>query len=188
MRRTVTTLAVSVLALLLVGLLVFGVLQTSDDSSLDQAVARGEQPVAHDAALPLLDGDGTKSLADLRAGEGYVIVNFFASWCGPCEAEAPLLNRLQRRLAGRGTVVGVAWNDLSEDALGFVREHDVRYPILRDVDRSFGDAYEVKAVPETFVIDPRGRIVALSRSELTSDWVETTLDPLLASGSGRRRG
>jgi cytochrome c biogenesis protein CcmG, thiol:disulfide interchange protein DsbE len=189
MRRTVTTLAVSILALLLVGLLVFGVLQTGDDSSLDQALARGEQPVAHDTALPLLDGEGTRSLADFRSGgDGYVVVNFFASWCGPCAAEAPLLNRLQHRLAGHGTVVGVAWNDLSEDALGFVREHGVRYPILRDVDRSFGDAYDVKGVPETFVLDPRGRLVALNRSQLTADWIETTLDPLLASGSGRRRG
>lgn len=183
MRRTATTLAVSVLALLLVGLLVFGVLQTGDDSSLDQAVARGERPVAHDAALPLLDGAGTRRLADFRGKDGYVIVNFFASWCGPCAAEAPLLNRLQRRLAGQGTVVGIAWNDLSDDARGFVREHDVRYPTLRDVDREFGDAYDVTGVPETFVLDARGRIVALNRSELTQDWIDTTLDPLLASGA-----
>jgi cytochrome c biogenesis protein CcmG/thiol:disulfide interchange protein DsbE len=52
MRRTATTLAVSTLALLLVGLLVFGVLQTGDDSSIDQAIARGEHPIAHDASLP----------------------------------------------------------------------------------------------------------------------------------------
>lgn len=185
MRRTATTLAVSVLALLLVGLLVFGVLQTSDDSSLDQAVARGERPVAHDASLPPLGGGAARALADYRR-DGYVVLNFFASWCGPCAAEAPLLNRLQRRLAGRGTVVGVAWNDLSDDAQAFVREHDVRFPTLRDVDRSFGDAYDVKAVPETFVIDPRGRIVALSRSQLTQRWVEAAVDPLIAPG--RERG
>jgi cytochrome c biogenesis protein CcmG/thiol:disulfide interchange protein DsbE len=95
MRRTVTTLAVSVLALLLVGLLVFGVLQTGDDSSIDQALARGQHPVAHDAPLPLLDGGGSRALADYR-GDGYVVVNFFASWCEPCSEEAPLLNRLQR--------------------------------------------------------------------------------------------
>jgi cytochrome c biogenesis protein CcmG/thiol:disulfide interchange protein DsbE len=184
MRRTASTLAVAVLALLLVGLLVFGVLQTSDDSSLDQALARGEQPIAHDAALPQLDGDAARTLADFRK-DGFVVLNFFASWCGPCAAEAPLLNRLQRRLAGRGTVVGIAWNDLSGDARAFVREHDVRYPILRDVDRSFGDAYDVKAVPETFVIDPRGRVVALSRSELAPDWIAATVEPLIA-GRARR--
>jgi cytochrome c biogenesis protein CcmG/thiol:disulfide interchange protein DsbE len=185
MRRTVTTLAASVLALLLVGLLVFGVLQTGDDSSLDQAVARGERPPAHDTALPLLDGGGSsRRLADYHGG--WLVVNFFASWCGPCADEASLLKALQRRLAGRGTIVGVAWNDASADTRDFVREHGVRYPIVRDVDRSFGDAYGVNGVPETFVIDPRGRIVALDRSQLTPKWIATAIDPLIASR--RRRG
>jgi len=183
MRRTVTTLAASVLALLLVGLLVFGVLQTGDDSSIDQAVARGERPPAHDAALPLLAGGGSRRLADYR-GDGYVVVNFFASWCAPCADEAPLLNRLQRRLAGRGTVVGVAWNDATDDARAFVREHGLRYPVLRDVDGAFADAYGVKGMPETFVLDPRGRIVALQRSELTPQWVTAAVDPLLALQDG----
>ena len=103
-------------------------LQTADDSSIDQAVARGEHPASRTTpSLPLLDGGGARTLADYR-GDGYVVVNFFASWCEPCAEEAPLLNRLQRRLAGRGTVVGVAWNDASEDARGFVREHGVDYP------------------------------------------------------------
>jgi cytochrome c biogenesis protein CcmG/thiol:disulfide interchange protein DsbE len=184
MRRTVTTLTVSVLALLLVGLLVFGVLQTGDDSSIDQALARGEHPIAHDAPLPLLDGAGNRTLADYR-GDGFVIVNFFASWCEPCSEEAPLLNRLQRRLAGRGTVIGVAWNDTTDDTRAFVRAHDVRYPVLRDVDRDFGDAYGVRGMPETFVLDRRGRIVALQRSQLTSKWIAATLDPLLASTTPR---
>jgi cytochrome c biogenesis protein CcmG, thiol:disulfide interchange protein DsbE len=166
MRRTVTTLAASLLALLLVGLLVFGVLQTGDDSSLDQALAQGRHPLAHDAALPALDGGAGRTLASFR-GEGYVVVNFFASWCGPCADEAPLLDRLQRRLAGRGTVVGVAWNDATGDTRRFVRAHAVRYPVLRDVDGSFARAYGVTGVPETFVLDARGRVVALNRSELT---------------------
>jgi cytochrome c biogenesis protein CcmG/thiol:disulfide interchange protein DsbE len=183
MRRTVSTIAVALLALLLVGLLVFGVLQTGDDSSLDQAVARGEHPLAHDAALPLLDDSGTRRLADYRGR--WLVVNFFASWCGPCAVEAPLLNGLQRRLAGRGTIVGIAWNDASDDTRDFVRENGIRYPILRDVDRGFGDAYDVKGVPETFVVDPHGRIVALNRSQLTSRWIASAIDPLIASKAPR---
>jgi cytochrome c biogenesis protein CcmG, thiol:disulfide interchange protein DsbE len=182
-RRIVSAIAVSVLALLLVGLLVFGVLQTSDGSSLDQAVARGERPVAHDAALPLLDGGGARRLADYRGR--WVVVNFFASWCGPCAVEAPLLTRLQHRLAGRGTIVGVAWNDASSDTRDFVQQHGIDYPVVRDVDRSFGDAYGVKGVPETFVLDPRGRVVALNRSELTSRWIATAIDPLIAAKAAR---
>lgn len=177
MRRIVPAVAVSVVALALVALLVFGVLQTSSDDSLDQAVARGERPLAHDAGLPRLDGDGTARLADFRGG--WVVVNFFASWCEPCRTEAPLLNRLQRRLAGRGTIVGVAWNDTVEAARGFVREERVAYPVLRDVDGAFARAYGVSAVPETFVLDARGRIVALNRSELTERWIASVLDPLI---------
>lgn len=184
MRRLVTTLAAFAVALLLVGLLVFGVLQTGDDSSIDQALARGQHPLAHDAALPPLAGGARRTLASYRR-DGYVVVNFFASWCLPCADEAPMLRRMQRQLAGHGTVVGVAWNDATEDTARFVRDNAIRYPVLRDVDGSFAGAYGVKAMPETFVIDPRGRIVALSRGELTQRWVASALDPLVAR-AGRR--
>jgi cytochrome c biogenesis protein CcmG/thiol:disulfide interchange protein DsbE len=182
MRRTVTTLAAFAVALLLVALLVKGVLLTSDNSSIDQALARGEHPVAHDASLPLLDGGGSRTLADYR-GDGYVVVNFFASWCPPCEEEAPLLNRLQRHLAGHGTIVGVAWNDLAGDTRGFVSAHGLRYPILRDVGGGFAKAYGVKGMPETFVLDSRGRIVAAQRTEITPRWIAATIDPLISSGT-----
>ncbi|MBS1868904.1 MAG: TlpA family protein disulfide reductase [Actinobacteria bacterium] len=185
MRRTLTTLVAAVLALLLVGLLVFGVLQTGDDSSIDQALARGEHPLAHDASLPLLDGGGSRTLADYRSRGGWVVVNFFASWCEPCSEEAPLLNRLQHRLAGRGTIVGVAWNDATGDTRSFVREHRIAYPVLRDVNGTFAAAYGVKGMPETFVIDARGRIVALQRSQLVPTWIASAVDPLLARGAQR---
>jgi cytochrome c biogenesis protein CcmG, thiol:disulfide interchange protein DsbE len=179
MRRIAATAVISALALALVALLVFGVLQTSDDTSLDQAVARGERPAAHDARLPLLEENGASTLADLGGG-GYVVVNFFASWCHPCIAEAALLNELQRKLAGRGTIVGVSWNDSSDDARAFADRHGVGFPIVRDVDGDFAQAYGVTALPETFVIDPEGRVVALKRSELTADWIEAEIEPLIA--------
>jgi cytochrome c biogenesis protein CcmG, thiol:disulfide interchange protein DsbE len=185
MRRTVTTLLASVLALLLVGLLVFGVLQTGDDSSIDQALARGEHPPAHDAALPPLDGGAKRTLGSYRADGGWVVVNFFASWCDPCAAEAPTLARLQRRLAGHGTIVGVAWNDATSDTRAFVREHGIGFPVMRDVDGAFAKAYGVTGMPETFVVDPHGRIVALRRSPLTPAWIAATIDPLLARGTRR---
>lgn len=180
MRRTVTTLAACLVALLLVGLLVFGVLQTGDDSSIDQALARGEHPIAHDAALPALAGSGARRLADFRTHGGYVVVNFFASWCNPCAEEAPALSRLQRTLAGHGTVVGVAWNDAIDDTSAFVRRFSLRYPVLRDVDGTFAKAYGVQGMPETFVIDPHGRIVALQRTVIDDRWIAATIDPLIA--------
>jgi cytochrome c biogenesis protein CcmG, thiol:disulfide interchange protein DsbE len=178
MRRLALPGLAALLAGALVALLVFGVLQASESTSLDEAVAKGKQPVAHDAKLPLLEGRGTKTLADYRGH--YLVVNFFASWCEPCREEAPLLNDIERAVArDGGTVLGVAWNDTVEDAREFVRDTHLAYPIVRDVDGKFGRAYGIRGMPETFVVDPRGRIVALKRSQITRGWVTGTLDPLL---------
>ncbi len=96
-----------------------------------------------------------------------------------------MLNRLQHRLRGRGTIVGVAWNDAAGDSRAFVRDHAIAYPVMRDVDGAFAKAYGVKGMPETFVLDPHGRIIALQRSQLTPEWIASTFDPLLTSRTQR---
>lgn len=180
MRRFAVPGLVSLLAVALVGLLIFGVLQTSDDSSLDQAVARGERPAAPDAALPLLEGGGTGRIADHRGG--WVLVNFFASWCTPCKTEAPVLNDVQRAFDQRrdGTVLGVAWNDATSDAREFVRDHDIVFPVVRDVAEELGQGYRLRQMPESFLIDPQGRLVAIMRGPIDEEWVREVLDPLVA--------
>lgn len=180
MRRFAAPGLVAVLAVALVALLVFGVLQTnSSDTSIDEAVANGQRPVAHDASLPLLAG-GSQRLADLRGK--VVVVNFFAHWCPPCRAEAPMLSDAQRKFAARGaTVIGVAWDDTTDKVREFARHYGIEYPILSDVDGTFGAAYGIKGLPETFVLDRRGRIAALVRGPLTDDrWVTAQVDRLLA--------
>lgn len=181
MRRLVVSGLVFALAVGLVGLLIFGVLQTSDDSSIDQAVARGERPVAHDAELDRLDGSGRGSLADYRGK--VVVVNVFASWCAPCIKEAPVLERAQRTLARRGgTVLGIAMHDARSDTQKFVEDHGLTFPVLRDVDKAFADGYGVNGLPETFVIDRVGRIVALQRNQIDQKWVDRTLARVLSRG------
>jgi cytochrome c biogenesis protein CcmG, thiol:disulfide interchange protein DsbE len=178
MRRIAVPASVSLIAVALIALLVFGVLQTGDDSSLDQAVAKGARPAAPSRPLPELDGTGARTVADYRGH--YLVVNFFASWCGPCKDEAPLLNDVQRTLSRRGgTVLGVAWDDTTADARKFARDNRLAFPLVRDVDGAFGHAYRITGMPETFVVDPQGRIVALRRAQLTRAWVAQTLDPLI---------
>jgi len=179
MRRLAVPGLVALAAVALVGLLIFGVLQTEDDSSLDQAVARGEKPAAQSVTLNRLDGSGTDAIANHRGRP--IVVNFFASWCPPCEEEAPLLNRVQEQLeAAGGTVIGIAVDDARADTQGFVDDHGVRFPVLRDVDRALSKNFEVKGLPETFVIDEQGRITALQRQQITQRWVDDHVTPLLA--------
>lgn len=178
MRRLVVPGLAAVLAIGLVALLIFGVLQTKDDSSIDQAIDRGETPPATSVRLATLDGDGSGSLADFRGR--VVVVNFFASWCAPCVQEAPLLNDIQRTLESRGgTVIGVAVDDNRDDTRQFVTEHGARFPIRRDVDRKMSRGFELTGLPETFVVDAQGNITALMRQQISKSWVDETLRPML---------
>ena len=90
------------------------------DTSIDDAVSKGERVEAPNASLPLLGGRGESSLAAYRGK--VVVLNFWASWCPPCIDELPLLERTQRRIARRGgTVLGVNYKDIPEDALALSR-------------------------------------------------------------------
>ncbi|MEI7889731.1 MAG: TlpA disulfide reductase family protein [Actinomycetes bacterium] len=179
MRRIALPLIAILAATGFVALIVFGVSQTGDDRTLDQAVAKAAKPIAPGLTdrLPSLSGSA-QSLADYR---GQVIVlNLWASWCPPCRDEAPLLERTQLRIAKEGaTVIGVTWNDSVPDAKEFARKTGMTYPQLRDVTGSFAKAYGTKGLPETFIINRQGRVVALNRGEITASFLAKSLDPLL---------
>lgn len=173
MRRAYVPLVV-IASTALVGLLVYGVIGAGGSTTLDDAVKAGERPSAPTRSLPVLDGGGEASLADWRGKP--VLVNFWASWCDPCKAEAPLLNRAQRRLRARGgTVIGVTVSDSSEDSRRFAREHGLRFSSLRDVDGEYGKDFETKGVPESFAVDREGRIVAISRGQVDERFLDEAL-------------
>ena len=172
MRRTYVPLVVIVSAAL-IGLLVYGVIGAGDSTTLDDAVKARERPAAPMRSLPALDG-GEGSLSDWRGKP--VIVNFWASWCDPCKAEAPLLERAHARLKARGgTVLGVTVSDASEASREFMRENGLSFPSLRDVDGDLANDFETKGVPESFAVDREGRVVAISRGQVSERFVNEAL-------------
>ena len=159
---------VVVLSAGLVALLVYGVINAGVDDSLDQAVKDGKRPVAPGSRVALrnLDGTGRTSLADLSGK--IVVLNFWASWCDPCRGEAPLLERAQRRLAREGgTVFGVTYKDRASASRSFARRYGYTFPSVRDDELDLAPEFGTIRLPETFVIDRRGRVVAISRGEIT---------------------
>lgn len=168
MKRSAVPTVVLVAAAALVALLVYGVVQRGGDTTLDEAVKSGERPVAPGAQrqLPLLEGSGERSLAAYRGK--VLVLNFWASWCEPCRAEAPLLEGVQRSLAadGAGTVLGATYNDSTDESRSFVDEFDITYPSVRDIGTKLAREFGTRALPETFVLDGEGRIVAISRGQV----------------------
>jgi cytochrome c biogenesis protein CcmG/thiol:disulfide interchange protein DsbE len=184
MRRFILPGLVVLAAAALLALLTFGISQQGANTSIDSQVQRGIHPPAPSANLPLpvLGSTRMASLANYRGK--VVVLNVFASWCTPCAAEAPILEREQRALARSGaTIVGVTYLDTSTDATGFVRQYHLTYPVLRDVDGNFVRSFGTTGVPETFVIDRRGRIEALRRLQIDSRWLAQALPSVLANRS-----
>jgi thiol-disulfide isomerase/thioredoxin len=113
---------------------------------------------APDFSLESLDGK-TMKLSDFRGKA--VLLNFWATWCGPCKIEMPWFVEFQSQYAAQGLqIVGVAMDDASkEDIAKFAKDMNVNYPILIGKE-SVGDEYGgVPALPESFVIGRDGKIV-----------------------------
>jgi peroxiredoxin len=88
-----------------------------------------------------------------------VFVNFWATWCGPCRDELPVLERLQRQYGKAGFVVlGVNMDEDANAARAMARRLDVTFPLLFDQDKQTAKRYDVASMPASFLVDRDGRL------------------------------
>jgi cytochrome c biogenesis protein CcmG/thiol:disulfide interchange protein DsbE len=168
------TFVVVIGVLAVIGLLGYGLLSKGGDT-----IAVGDR--APDKELSELGGDGSGEIADYRGR--WVLVNFWASWCAPCRSEAPALETFQRQHSPEGfTVLGINLDDTSDDAIAFVRRYGLTYPQLRDGDGSDRrDAYGMTGFPESFLVDPAGKLAVIRRGPVDQRYLAEQVAPLIKS-------
>jgi cytochrome c biogenesis protein CcmG/thiol:disulfide interchange protein DsbE len=147
---------------------------------------RGSAPQPGDAAPTFaaerLDGSGSLSLGDFEGKP--LVINFWASWCLPCEEEAPLFSSMAQRYDGEVSFLGVNIKDARSDAEEFERRFDVSYPSVRDEGRTIEDSYGLTGQPETFLIAADGTIYEHIPGAVTdAAFLQELLDELVATSS-----
>ena len=119
-------------------------------------------------------------LKDLRGKA--VVINFWASYCDPCKAEAPMLERVWNDYKDRGVILlGINTNDPLKNALDYLTQYGITYPNAPDEGSRIENAYRITGIPETFVISTQGKIVRHFMSEPNERELRTMIDQALES-------
>lgn len=188
--RAAQLLGVAVVSGLL-ALLIWRVIDSGRGAHLVSLIREGKKPQAPAFNLPVIWdreetwpadargalADGKLSPAELRGHP--VVVNFWASWCIPCKAEAPRLAASAREHSGQVIFLGIDVQDFKSDARRFLKRFDTPYVSVRDGAGSIYSGYGRTGVPETYWIDARGRIVAHYPGEVSRAQLEAGVQQVI---------
>ena len=136
-----------------------------------------ERKAAAPVAGELVDGSGRFDVSDRRGD--VIVINFWASWCGPCVAEAADLEQTyQATKSAKVTFLGVNTRDGRDDAASFIRNHRSTYPNVFDPagKLAMGFAVAPTSIPSTLVIDRNGRLAAVAFGAV----VRASLEPVVS--------
>lgn len=139
---------------------------------------------APDFSLGLFNGS-TLTLSGALATGRPLVLNFWASWCGPCVDEAPALEAAARRAGGQVQFVGVNVEDVDADALSFLKRYGISYPNGSGNAGAISVNYGMRGVPETYFIAPDGRLIRKTNALTPADLDVYLAELQRASGVGR---
>jgi len=145
--------------------------------------AAGPESIAGQAAPVFELRDDFGAPASLAAYRGVVVVmNLWASWCPPCRAEMPDLQRLADRYPrNQVAVVGVNEGESAERAAAFARSLQIRFPIWIDAAQSYGRVYGALGLPSTVIVNRQGVVARGFDGALTFDQMQAAVAPLVRS-------
>lgn len=182
MKRKRILLLVGLFALLMtIAFSIFTVLSMSEDQFREQMVQSIGSTEGRDTHLAvgqnILNGDfdyvlnNNESLQDVVQSHDATVINFFASWCVPCQREMPELNELHEEVEGTDVaIIAVNIDDKVSERNEFLSEHDVQFPVYEFHDESLGaDQYKVQLIPTTFFVSGDGEIVRAYIGEVHLD-------------------
>lgn len=148
---------------------------------LGSGCARDDAAVAPlEIELGTADG-GTTTLA--AEADGLLVVNLWATWCGPCVAEMPVFDEVADERAADATVLGINVGDTAAEATAFAAELGVDYAMLTDPDGRLQTALGVNSLPATVFIAPSGEVLDVHQGAYTHDDLHAALDRALTEAT-----
>ncbi|CAM3515210.1 TlpA family protein disulfide reductase [Marinicrinis lubricantis] len=173
------------IAILLVIICLAGIAVYQNFNRADAVVLPKEHAPKVDFLAPTFSLEGMDERAyQLTTGtrDKALLINFWASWCGPCEQEAPELVRLYEKYSDKLDIYAVnatKYSDTVEDAKAFAEKYEFQFPVLFDLDGQVSEMYDVYAFPTSFLVNPDGVIEEIIYGFQSAEHLESSVKKLI---------